>query len=61
LSLGLDAEAQTAAAILGFNYQSTDWYQNSFDLLNGQGLRPRAVGNSWLAQIYRQTIRGRWL
>ncbi|MEL7127362.1 MAG: outer membrane protein assembly factor BamD, partial [Pseudomonadota bacterium] len=61
LSLGLDAEAQTAAAILGHNYQSTDWYEDSFALLTGQGLRPRAIGNNWLAQIYRQTIRGRWL
>ncbi len=61
LSLGLDAEAQTAAAILGHNYQSTDWYEDSYNLLTGQGLRPRAIGNSWLAQIYRQTIRGRWL
>ncbi|MEL7165307.1 MAG: outer membrane protein assembly factor BamD [Pseudomonadota bacterium] len=61
LSLGLANEAQTAAAILGYNYQSSDWYQSSFNLLTGQGLRPRAVGNSWLAQVYRQTVRGQWL
>ncbi len=61
LSLGLLDEAQTAGAILGHNYQSTDWYEDSFALLTGQGLKPRARGNNWLAQIYRQTIRGRWL
>ncbi len=58
LSLGLDAEAQTAGAILGHNYQSTDWYQDSFALLTGRGLRPEATGDNWLARIYRQVVRG---
>jgi outer membrane protein assembly factor BamD len=61
LSLGLTDEAQTAGAILGYNYQSTAWYQDSFALLTGQGLRPEAAGDGWLAQIYRQVIRGEWL
>lgn len=61
LSLGLTEEAQTAGAILGYNYQSSDWYENSFALLTGQGLTPRAIGNNWLSQIYRQMIQGRWL
>lgn len=58
LSLGLDAEAQTAGAILGHNYQSTEWYEDSYALLTGQGLRPEATGDSWLARIYRQVVRG---
>ena len=61
LSLGLNDEAQTAGAILGFNYQSTDWYQDSYALLTGQGLQPRVRGNNWLSAIYRQMIQGRWL
>jgi len=61
LSLGLTDEAQTAGAILGYNYQSTDWYEDSFGLLTGQGLEPRARGNNWLSQVYRQMIQGRWL
>jgi len=61
LSLGLDAEAQAAGAILGFNYQSTEWYEDSFALLRGRGLEARAEGSSWLAQIYRQMVRGQWL
>ncbi len=61
LSLGLTDEAQTAAAILGHNFQSTDWYQDSHALLTGQGLRPEAKGDSWLRQIYRQVIQGAWL
>ncbi|MFK7753327.1 MAG: outer membrane protein assembly factor BamD [Sedimentitalea sp.] len=61
LSLGLTEEAQTAGAILGFNYQSTDWYQDSFNLLTSQGLKLRSRGNNWLSQIYRQSIKGQWL
>jgi outer membrane protein assembly factor BamD len=61
LSLGLTDEAQTAAAILGYNYQSSSWYQDSFALLTGQGLRPEPAGDNWLSQLYRQTIKGEWL
>ena len=61
LSLGLEAEAQTAGAILGHNFQSTSWYQDSFALLTGRGLRPEATGDNWLRRVYRQTLRGEWL
>ncbi|MEM7718399.1 MAG: outer membrane protein assembly factor BamD [Pseudomonadota bacterium] len=61
LSLGLTDEAQTAGAILGFNFQSTNWYEDSFALLTGQGLRAEPTGDNWLARIYRQTVRGEWL
>lgn len=61
LSLGLESEAQTAAAILGHNFQSTDWYQDSYDLLTSRGLKPEAKGNSWLRQVHRQMIKGEWL
>ena len=61
LALGLTGEAQTAGAILGFNYQSSSWYQDSFALLTGLGLRPEAAGEGWLQEIYRQTIRGEWI
>ncbi len=61
LSLGLTEEAQTAGAILGHNYRSTEWYEDSYALLTGQGLEPRSIGNNWLSAIYRQMIRGEWL
>mgnify|MGYP001814672353 FL=1 len=61
LSLGLTDEAQTAGAILGFNYQSTVWYEDSFALLTGQGLRPETSGDNWLSTIFRQVVRGEWL
>ncbi len=61
LSLGLTDEAQTAGAILGHNYQSTDWYQDSYALLTGQGLKPQPMGDNWLTALYRQVIKGQWL
>jgi outer membrane protein assembly factor BamD len=61
LALGLTDEAQTAAAILGYNYQASPFYDDSFRLLKGKGLSPEAKGESWLAAVYRQMIRGEWL
>ena len=61
LGLGLKDEAQTAAAILGFNYQSSPFYQDSFNLLKNQGLAPEAKGDNWLSAIYRQMVKGEWL
>jgi outer membrane protein assembly factor BamD len=61
LALGLTDEAQTAGAILGYNFQSSVWYQDGFALLTGQGLRPEAQPTGWLSTIWRQTIRGEWL
>lgn len=61
LALGLTDEAQTAGAILGHNFRSTEWYQDAYVLLTGQGLRPEARGDNWLSAIYRQVIQGKWL
>ena len=61
LALGLTDEAQTAGAILGHNFQSTPWYQDSYRLLTNAGLEPKAKGDNWLASVYRQLIKGDWL
>ena len=61
LSLGLVSAAETAGAILGYNYPSPEWYEDSYRLLSSKGLEPKSSGNSWLAQIYRQSIKGQWL
>jgi outer membrane protein assembly factor BamD len=61
LALGLTDEAQTAGAILGYNYQSSPFYDDTYRLLTGQGLSLEARGDSWLAAIYRQVIKGEFL
>ena len=61
LLLGLTNEAQTAGAILGYNFQGSVWYEDAYTLLTGRGLRLEVAGDSWLRQVYRQTVRGEWL
>ncbi|KIC47034.1 MAG: outer membrane protein assembly factor BamD [Ruegeria sp.] len=61
LSLGLFDEAQSAGAILGYNYQSSVWYDDAYTLLTSRGLDLKSSGNNWLSTIYRQTVKGQWL
>lgn len=51
LSLGITDEAQMAAAVLGHNYPASDWYKDSFALLEGHDLQPEA-NQSWLADVW---------
>jgi outer membrane protein assembly factor BamD len=41
LALGLTNEAQNAAAVLGHNYPSSEWYKRSLGLLEKVGLQPK--------------------
>lgn len=61
LALGLENEARTAAAILGHNFRSSPFYEDSYRLLTDAGLSAEAAGDGWLRSIYRRTIRGEWL
>jgi outer membrane protein assembly factor BamD len=49
LSLGVNNEAQAAAAVLGYNYPGSDWYQDSYALLAQRNLQPQdPEEGSWL-------------
>ncbi len=49
LSLGINEEAQAAAAVLGFNFPGSDWYQDSYALLATRDLQPQEPAEgSWL-------------
>lgn len=64
LSLGMTEDARIAAAILGHNFRGTDWYQDSYALVTGEGLTTEQIAqdsDGWLARIYRQVIQGNWL
>lgn len=52
LSLGIVGEAQTAAAILGHNYPDSDWYKQSFALLNTSGVQPQQNQDSWISRAF---------
>ena len=61
LALGVEREAQTAAAVLGENFVGSDWYAASYALLTGEDLRPERDGDSWIDRVFRQVIKGEWL
>ena len=61
LSLGLDKEAQTSAAVLGENFVGSDWYAASFALLEGRDLRPEREPDDFFDRVFRRVIRGDWL
>ena len=52
LALGMTDEAQASAAVLGYNYPGSDWYERSYALLQGQQLEPKADGGSWLSRVF---------
>jgi len=55
-SLGLDSEAQTAAAVLGANYPGTVWYQDAYNILKGRNLTPQADQQSWIYKAFHKML-----
>lgn len=51
-ALGIEKEAQTAAAVLGHNYPGSQWYEDSYNLLKGHNLKPREDNNSWISKAF---------
>jgi outer membrane protein assembly factor BamD len=50
LALGVQSEAQTAAAVLGHNYPGSQWYKDAYALLGGEGLEPHESERSWISK-----------
>ncbi|PIY73002.1 MAG: outer membrane protein assembly factor BamD [Rhodobacterales bacterium CG_4_10_14_0_8_um_filter_70_9] len=61
MGLGVVDEAQTAAAVLGYNFPGSVWYASSYDLLTGSDLAPKENSDSWISRAYRQVVKGEWL
>jgi outer membrane protein assembly factor BamD len=55
-ALGLDSEAQTAAAVLGANYPGSQWYTDSYNILKGRNLRPKEDKGSWISQAFHRIL-----
>ena len=55
-SLGLDSEAQTAAAVLGHNYPGSGWYKDAYNILRGRNLRPVEDNRSWISQAFHRVL-----
>jgi outer membrane protein assembly factor BamD len=52
LSLGITAEAQTAAAVLGHNFPKSPWYEDAYKLLETGGLKPNENKGSWISKLF---------
>ena len=54
LALGILAEAQSTAAVLGHNFPGTDWYSDSYALLVESDLDPEVevAEDSWIARTW---------
>ena len=51
-SLGLNSEAQTAAAVLGHNFPDSKWYEDAYKLLQTGGLEPNENKGSWISRVF---------
>ncbi len=52
LALGIYLEAQTSAAILGYNYPNSPWYGYIYDELSQAGLKPKEDSQTWIKMIW---------
>jgi outer membrane protein assembly factor BamD len=53
LALGMTNEAQETAAVLGYNFPGSEWYERSYALLQRENLEPSpGEGGSWLSRLF---------
>ena len=52
LSLGVKSEAQEAAAVLGYNFPGSDWYQDSYYLMTGEGTPAPVDEKRWFFGLF---------
>jgi outer membrane protein assembly factor BamD len=57
MSLGIQNEAQSAAAVLGHNFPQSRWYADAHGLLQRVGLKPQMNSNSWIGQQWKSEIK----
>jgi outer membrane protein assembly factor BamD len=53
LALGIRDEAQTAAAVLGYNFPGSKWYKDSYELLQEAHVAPQEDKGSWISQAWK--------
>jgi outer membrane protein assembly factor BamD len=52
LALGINNEAQTAAAVLGHNFPDSPWYKDAYAELQQGGLKPHEDPSSWISKVF---------
>jgi outer membrane protein assembly factor BamD len=53
MTLGIVAEAQTAAAVLGHNFPDSKWYKEAYDLVKAGGFEPKE-SDGWMSQAFKK-------
>ena len=52
MALGIVAEAQTAAAVLGHNFPRSQWYKDAYQLVSSNGRVPTENKTSWISRAF---------
>jgi outer membrane protein assembly factor BamD len=52
MALGIVSEAQTAAAVLGYNYPDSEWYRDAYQLVSSDGQAPVQNNESWISKAF---------
>jgi outer membrane protein assembly factor BamD len=55
-ALGIYDEAKTAAAVLGANYPGSPWYQDAYDLLVTNNMKPEVKPGSWIERAFESPL-----
>ena len=53
LALGIVNEAETAASVLGHNFPESQWYNDTFALLQSKGAAPKENDESWITKAFK--------
>ena len=53
LALGIVNEAETAASVLGHNFPESQWYKDTFALLQAKGAAPKENEDSWITKAFK--------
>lgn len=54
MAIGIVAEAQTAAAVLGHNFPDSRWYKDAYNLVTSGGSQPSENKGSWISKAFRK-------
>jgi outer membrane protein assembly factor BamD len=53
MALGIVAEAQTSAAVLGHNFPESRWYKDAYALMQARGIQPNENKGSWISRAFK--------
>ncbi|WP_428031282.1 outer membrane protein assembly factor BamD [Ancylobacter sp.] len=53
MALGVMSEAQTSAAVLGYNFPDSTWYKDAYKLVQARGIDPKMNEQSWIAKAFK--------